>query len=1064
MAETTGNKKGIKRRRLAAPAEVSHEVDASNSLQHPRLLDNSGDSGHSPKMTMAAKRELTPSPPSPTGSLSAGRDNGLEVSYSADAGKNRTTHMTDIMLGESSHDVIKCCKTEDEHLLDAINSEALCEAVTLLQTRVHFFTPGGLTQALISACRRGHKLLVQTLIQVGANIEHPDENGNTPLLICAEKCFEDIVWFLVSRHANVNDRNSAGNTALILSVRPAGSTDLTRFLLEQQDVDIHHENQDGDTALNRATRFMDVDTMRLLLEKSLARTSDGEDREVHGIKHETDKCFFNSRAQEMKQEEIAAKAGLADVYEMLKEHLITGTSPLELAIKARDTKSLDIFLDCQWSSSSDKKRFVDRALVYMFPNFQHKGVKSFSDIEVSIVQKLLHYEADVNQVSAGTKLFSLAVEAGEFQLVQLMCTHGAELNINYYSKEQYPLCIAAKNGRLDLIELLLKYGADLDKCGYSVSALDNALRNDHTECAKLLIQRGAKMDVASALKSAVQHQRPNYMHFVFENYRHDFIDFLSQETFDAKYFLISAVKKGNLDIIGQILDAGVDVNEADSSGQTPLTAARNRAVAEFLIQRGADVNQMVNNGSGLMSQLRYVIEYRKYANASVVELCKCLIENGAMVNCRDRGGFTPLMMAACQDDCVSMIEMLLDNGADVTAKDNRGNTALLLAARNGCSKNTSCLLKFTRNRKSEINIQNNKGLTPLIMSVRKQHAAIVKELLEEGADVHMKDNNENAALHHLLIKFPRDNYDVKARDHFNLQKAEDILTSLLDAGSNVNCQNSEGLSPLMLVAKKCKSSLMSILLNAGANVNAICKNNHSQTAISFVSETLDIDVENDNVLCIESLLERGANSSYLSHECFHKLIFHDKIHVIPKLIQRGVGPADIEASQMNFKSSLLPFRRTLSPLCSALLRGHISLARYFMDILFLTRLDLSLFANKKERLLIGRLLIHVRQGESRNFLHKLSSQPMTLVSLCLVTVSIDVGSSPGRETKVDSLPLSQMMKDRLLFKANDDKHVLSEMVQKPCPKSNRTLLSDDYDYEEDVDDTDDYDDDDDYLS
>ncbi|BFZ03468.1 hypothetical protein BsWGS_06507 [Bradybaena similaris] len=999
MPSKNRNKKRNKRRRLAASADIHHEVAASESSYHSPLMYSSRESTAS-SCKSVANSVATPSShiysstlSSPT--LPSGMYSRTETGCSVDVGKNKKSLMADIINNKSSEECsTKCTTMSDGHLLDAINSESSCEAVALLIMRMSSFTfsQEGLNQALISACRRGHKLLVQTLVRVGANIEHRDENGNTPLLICAEHGFTGIVQFLVSKNADVKAWNSTGNTALILSVHPSGSTDLTRFLLEQQNVDIHHENQDGHTALTRATRFMDVDTMRLLLEKSMVRKTDRGCRTVYGIEY-GDNPFFSNSAQIIKQEVISAKVGLKNVYTILKQHLITRISPIELAIKVSDTKSLDIFLDCQFSSSSDKKRYIDSALMYIFSKSRYSSEQTFSLGQISIIQKLLQHGADVNQDYGN--LVSLVVEAGNFQLVELMCTHGAALQRHRYSGDKDPLCIAARKGRQDLIELLLKNQADMNGYDFSESALDYALRNDHTECAKLLIQHGAKMDVTSALRSAVEHQKPVYMRFLFENYKHEIIDCFSKTTV-ARKLLILAAEKENSEIIGLILDAGIDVNDADSYGQTPLMASKNRAVAEFLIQRGADVNHIIEGRNGNETPLSHMIN-RNCKSASTVELCKVLIDNGASVNCRDGDGKTPLMMAA-SNGCVNMLQMLLNNGTDVSDKDNKGNTALLHAVTDQCFENVSCLIDFTRDKKNVINIQNNEGLTPLIVSVKKGNVVIMKKLIENGADVNIKDNNENAALHHLLIVCPYDK--------------EEILTFLLKAGSQVNCQNKDGLSPLMLAAKKSNSSLMSKLLDAGAEVNAVSKNNNSQTAMSFLPGISYL--EKENILCIESLLHRDADSSYLSQEYLPRLIIQNHINVIPKLIQHGLGPADVKAKKLPLVCTRFGVPVTLSPLSVALLHGNISLAQYFVDILFLTSSDLFMFANNKD---MEHLLKEEDQEKSINFLQELSSQPMSLVKLSLVTVSAAVGSSPGREARVDSLPLPQMMKDRLRFKS-----------------------------------------------
>ncbi|CAG5118120.1 unnamed protein product [Candidula unifasciata] len=974
-----------KKRRLAGSTDIPCE-STENKISHSRVLRSSGKLIPFPSHAVVTTEPLTPTL---SGALSPEMSCTLGVSYLVNTGKKKKSNMAE-RAGNSSSDLIHCSPPScDGQLLDTINSETSREAMVLL-TSENSFTPETLNQALIFACRQGHKQLVQTLVRAGANIEHRDEHGNRPLLICAEIGFTNIVQFLVSRHANVNAVNSVGNTALILSVRSAGSTDLTRFLLEQQDVVIHHENQNGHTALTRAAHFMDVDTLKLILEKSISNTFQkcGKIK----IKQKIDFSFLSSRSQEIIEQFAVERTGFRSMYGILQDHLTNQTSLLELAIKAGDKKSFDIFVDCQFSSMEEKKRLIDSALKYVFKNHQHKSGERFSSTDVQIIQKLLQYEADVNPHN-GPRLIYVAAESGDLQLVELLCTHGADLK-TYYPSYQDPVCIAAENGRRDLIELLLKYKANLSSYGFVNSALDCALKNDHTECASLLIQSGARMNVREALTSAVNKQRPKYLLFLFKNYS-EVMDYFSQKDTEAMELLPLAAKVGNCEIIGKILDAGVDVNDADSSGYTPLMMSKNGEVAEFLIQRGADVNRETADRKSIETALSHVINHRELVDASTVEVCKVLIDNGAAVNRRSREGKTPLMVAASLKDCVSCLQMLLENGADINDSDHKGNTVLMNAVMSQNYKNVTCLIDSTRDKKGLINTQNNEGLTPLILSVQKNNVLCVKELIGKGADVNMKDKAENTALHHLLITCP--------------WKREEILTSLLEAGSHVNCQNNCGLSPLMLAAKKTKPSVVLLLLDAGADVNSVSKRDTSETALSFL-----LDFNYKVVLIIETLMNRGANCSYLRVECFHELIIANQTNLIPKLIQHGLGPANIEVYKTASSVRTFCCQPLVTPLLVALLLGHVYLARYFVDILFLTSSDMSMFASNKA---IANLLQKLSLIESLSFLQELCSQPMSLVKLCLVVISTAVGSSPGRDTRVDSLPLPQMMKDRLLFKA-----------------------------------------------
>ncbi|WP_066387614.1 ankyrin repeat domain-containing protein [Helicobacter himalayensis] len=114
------------------------------------------------------------------------------------------------------------------------------------------------------------------------------------------------------------------------------------------------------------------------------------------------------------------------------------------------------------------------------------------------------------------------------------------------------------------------------------------------------------------------------------------------------------------------ISLGADV-EARLRGSTPLyDAARkgNLEIVGLLIERGADVNAICHGESALL----------KVVALGNVKMAKELIRKGADVNIHDEHlGNTPLHYAVAKKN-TPMIELLLANGADMYAENNRGDT------------------------------------------------------------------------------------------------------------------------------------------------------------------------------------------------------------------------------------------------------------------------------------------------------------------------------------------------------------------------------------------------------
>lgn len=120
------------------------------------------------------------------------------------------------------------------------------------------------------------------------------------------------------------------------------------------------------------------------------------------------------------------------------------------------------------------------------------------------------------------------------------------------------------------------------------------------------------------------------------------------------------------------------VNTFSPDGFTPLSLAAyfgHPAVAEFLLQCGAEVNVAATNAMKVMP-LHAAASGR---HTAVVEM---LLSHKADPNARQHGGYAPLHSAA-GNGLEDMVRLLLKHGADAYAKDDTGQTPRDMAAAKG---------------------------------------------------------------------------------------------------------------------------------------------------------------------------------------------------------------------------------------------------------------------------------------------------------------------------------------------------------------------------------------------
>lgn len=146
---------------------------------------------------------------------------------------------------------------------------------------------------------------------------------------------------------------------------------------------------------------------------------------------------------------------------------------------------------------------------------------------------------------------------------------------------------------------------------------------------------------------------------------------------DARGLLERVAKKGNVDVLRILLDAGADVNASDPELRvTPLMSAARAGridAMRFLLDRGAAV------GATAEERYRTMAWAVRCDDADVVNL---LVDQGVEPDAHAPSGYSALMIAASRGS-IRAVMTLLDRGADVNAVSDDGHSALRNARRLG---------------------------------------------------------------------------------------------------------------------------------------------------------------------------------------------------------------------------------------------------------------------------------------------------------------------------------------------------------------------------------------------
>jgi ankyrin repeat protein len=307
--------------------------------------------------------------------------------------------------------------------------------------------------------------------------------------------------------------------------------------------------------------------------------------------------------------------------------------------------------------------------------------------------------------------------------------------------------------------------------------------------------------------------------------------------------LTLAAAAGHKAMVELLLNRGADVNAAFNQGQTALHKAAFSgftAVAEVLLAHKADVNAAASDG---------VTPLQIAASRGDLNFVKLLLANGADVNVKDRGGATSLHSAASAGQ-TAIIRLLLEAKANINARNNSGETPLLLATKNGKADAAKELLAAGADPKLATAGDNNNHISPLHWAVAAGDETLTRDLLERGTDPN-------------LVATPRPIATASGGSFQSGSPGPPLFTAcdknnpalvkiLLEHGADPNMRYGDAKQTPLLLYAWWKPEVLKVLLEHKADPNLA--DTEGKTALHSVAES---DGGSTNAIAL--LVEHGAN-------------------------------------------------------------------------------------------------------------------------------------------------------------------------------------------------------------
>ena len=361
--------------------------------------------------------------------------------------------------------------------------------------------------------------------------------------------------------------------------------------------------------------------------------------------------------------------------------------------------------------------------------------------------------------------------------------------------------VAIFNGNRDIAQLLHRHGADInDETPDGNTAMHMAIARQDEDLQKFLMKLKPDLTKVDSIGSTLLHE--------------------AVAGWDVHADALILGSEFSTRLLLDLDNSGIDVNATNTAGDTPLYLAASHAdvgVVKLIVDAGADVNVYNNRGASpaclaaaedYVENLKYLIHLEATLGPGPSGNCRSLLHTAAV-----RGQVLSLayLLQQCDvdvDNVNSLLEtalslainhygypsvpLLLEAGASVNVQTSSGDTPL----RKAIYANHHASIEKLLACKPQLDVSNIEGMSPLHSAIRKGLIAVVKALLDPGA-------NPNYSV--------RDNpAPFMTAVHEPSKKA--IIELLIAKGADLYARNAQGIIALHFVVQAGKFKILRLRL------------------------------------------------------------------------------------------------------------------------------------------------------------------------------------------------------------------------------------------------------------
>lgn len=487
--------------------------------------------------------------------------------------------------------------------------------------------------ALHLAAGQGRVAMVNLLLDNGADINLPDPEGYTPLMMslmfgyiaCATNLLQrtpapdmslvnthgdsaltlaalvgppNMLQLLLNHNADISHQNNEGYTAIMISAQN-DLADCVRFLQQTGSVDVNATNNRGDTALMVAAETGHMRSLNELLPHYRNINKQNNEGSTALILTACNGFIDCARALRQSQADLfstcnqgdqafmkAASNGHNDVMEYLLDE--ANNAHIDHQNTRRESALiLAAFYNHQNCVNSLLQRGASPHLLCQ--NGHNALMYAAAPGHITVVETLL----DLNVINidegniAGRTALMISSKYGRLECVKRLLRRGANRDAIDIEGDT-ALIHAASEGRVEVVEYLVARGANIDQQNLTVdhTPLMRAALQGHADCVRSLVQLGANQDITDRAGSAAVMLAAMYGHVKCVEH------LLGGNQLHIYNAMCLAFMEGKTRVVAFFLDRDLDVNiRLVQNNWTGLMLAAQNGHYEcvtYLLERGAN--------------------------------------------------------------------------------------------------------------------------------------------------------------------------------------------------------------------------------------------------------------------------------------------------------------------------------------------------------------------------------------------------------------------------------------------------------------------------------------------